>query len=64
MSLPAPYWTSGEPVPRHVLYCADCLAVLPHLTGVDAVVTDPPYGELGYEWDCRPDWQTFEQRPE
>lgn len=26
------------------LYCADCLDVLPHLSGVDAVVTDPPYG--------------------
>ena len=42
MSLPAPYWTS--PDGRHVIYCADCLAILPHLTGVDAVVTDPPYG--------------------
>jgi len=26
------------------LYCADCLDVLPQLEGVDAVVTDPPYG--------------------
>ena len=26
------------------LYHADCLEVLPTLTGVDAVVTDPPYG--------------------
>lgn len=26
------------------LYHADCLDVLPHLKGVDAVVTDPPYG--------------------
>lgn len=26
------------------LYNADCLDVLPTLTGVDAVVTDPPYG--------------------
>ena len=42
MSLPTPYWTS--PDGRHVIYCADCLTVLPHLTGVDAVVTDPPYG--------------------
>ena len=25
------------------LYCADCMDVLPHLSGVDAVVTDPPY---------------------
>lgn len=30
------------------LYCADCLEVLPHLQGVDAVITDPPYG-IGYD---------------
>lgn len=29
------------------LYNADCLEVLPTLQGVDAVVTDPPYG-IGY----------------
>jgi DNA modification methylase len=48
------------------LYCGDCRDVLPHLSGVDAVVTDPPYGivnEFGentgngtrtmqFEWDC------------
>src|SRR3954468_22855649 len=26
------------------LYNADCLDILPALTGIDAVVTDPPYG--------------------
>ncbi len=31
------------------LICADCMDVLPTLTGVDAVVTDPPYG-LGDKW--------------
>ncbi len=36
-----PYWTS--PDGRHVIYCGDCLAVLPTLGKVDAVVTDPPY---------------------
>jgi DNA modification methylase len=41
-TLHTPYWTS--PDGRHVIYCADCLTVLPHLTGVDAVVTDPFYG--------------------
>jgi len=30
------------------LYNADCLDVLPTLTGVDAVVTDPPYGTGGW----------------
>ncbi len=37
-------WTLG----RHTLYAADCRDVLPTLAGVDAVVTDPPYG---MEWD-------------
>ena len=45
MSLPTPYWTS--PDGRHVLYNQNCLDVLPHLTGVDAVVTDPPY-DVGF----------------
>lgn len=31
------------------LYLADCLEVLPELSGVDCVVTDPPYG-LGDKW--------------
>ena len=26
------------------LYCGDCLQIMPELTGIDAVVTDPPYG--------------------
>ena len=29
------------------LYRGDCLTILPTLTGVDAVVTDPPYGTQG-----------------
>ena len=29
------------------LYCGDCLEILPSLKGIDAVVTDPPYG-IGY----------------
>jgi len=37
-----PYWTSKDG--RHVLYNADCMDVLPTLAGVDACVTDPPYG--------------------
>lgn len=39
------------------LYWADCLDVLPHLSVVDAVVTDPPYGVGFAEWDnCIPPW--------
>ncbi len=30
------------------LYCGDCLDILPTLEGVDAVITDPPYG-IGYD---------------
>lgn len=37
---PTPYYQSE----RVTLYCGDCLEVLPMLSGVDAVVTDPPYG--------------------
>lgn len=29
------------------LYCGDCLDILPSLKGIDAVVSDPPYG-IGY----------------
>ncbi len=35
---------------RITLYLGDCLEVLPTLSGVDAVVTDPPYGvDFKYE---------------
>lgn len=37
-----PTWTSDDG--RIQLYHADALDVLPHLAGIDAVVTDPPYG--------------------
>lgn len=40
-----PTWASADG--RVVLYLGDCLDVLPTLTGVDCVVTDPPYG-IGY----------------
>jgi site-specific DNA-methyltransferase (adenine-specific) len=32
---------------RVILYCGDDLAVIPHLQTVDAVVTSPPYNQLG-----------------
>lgn len=31
---------------QYELYLADCLDVLPQLSGIDAVVTDPPYGMM------------------
>ncbi len=33
-----------EQIGDAVLYCGDCLEVLPTLSGFDAVVCDPPYG--------------------
>ena len=36
-----PIWT---PAPGVTLYQADCAEVLPTLAGLDAVITDPPYG--------------------
>jgi site-specific DNA-methyltransferase (adenine-specific) len=35
------------------LYLGDCLEILPTLGKVDAVVTDPPYGETSLKWDVR-----------
>ena len=43
--LPTPYWQSDDGTVT--LYHGDCLAILPHLSGVDAVVTDPPYTAAG-----------------
>lgn len=37
------------------LYHGDCLEVLPEVSGVGAVLTDPPYGSTANEWDNRPD---------
>ena len=38
----APCWASDDGTVT--LYHADCLDVLPLLSGIDAVITDPPYG--------------------
>ena len=48
MSLPQPYWQSD--CGRFTIYHADCLTILPHLTGVDAVITDPPYAIPAYHY--------------
>ncbi len=71
MSLPEPYaqgkgWT---------LYHGDCLAILPHLPKVDAVVTSPPYNTLpsqnnaggmhaNNKWVEKASAGYFDQRPE
>ena len=48
VSLPAPYWTDG----KRTIYHGDCREILPHLSKVDLLLTDPPYiaaKELGRE---------------
>ena len=42
---PRPYWQSADG--RAVLYLGDCLEIAPTLAGVDALISDPPYG-MGY----------------
>lgn len=39
------------------IYHGDCREVLPTLEGIDAVLTDPPYGVNKAEWDSQfPEW--------
>jgi len=42
IELPKPDWSTADG--RVQLYNRDCMEVLPGLGGVDAVLTDPPYG--------------------
>jgi len=46
-----PTWTSDCGAVE--LWLGGCLDILPTLAGVDAVVTDPPYGVTDQPWDCR-----------
>lgn len=44
------------------LYQGDCLEILPTLTGVDAVVTDPPYGiALDTDYSRYPNGKTYKR---
>lgn len=44
-----------------VIYNADCRELLPHLSSVSHIITDPPYGVTACAWDSVPDlpelWQ-------
>lgn len=42
-----PYYDDGQ----CVIYHGDCRDVLPSIGPVDAVVTDPPYGDTSLDWD-------------
>lgn len=56
MSLPSPVFEDEHVV----LYQGDCREILPLLGDVDAVVTDPPYGDTSLAWDRKVDgWQTL-----
>jgi site-specific DNA-methyltransferase (adenine-specific) len=42
-----PYYDAGGVT----IYCGDCTRVAPSLVGVDAVISDPPYG-MAWDSDC------------
>lgn len=37
----------------------NAIDVLPTLSGIDLICTDPPYGETSLEWDARVHWQAL-----
>lgn len=37
------------------IFHGDCREILPQLSRVDAVITDPPYGVTSLDWDCAVD---------
>ena len=41
--MPSPYFTDDATT----IYCAEAFDVLPHLTDLDAIITDPPYSSGG-----------------
>jgi site-specific DNA-methyltransferase (adenine-specific) len=49
---PPPY-RRKEVIGDATLYLGDCRVIMPHLAGVDAVITDPPYGDTSLDWDSR-----------
>ncbi len=54
--------------PAGVIYCGDCLEVLPLLDPVDLVLTDPPYGTTACSWDIvipiEPMWKELKRLTE
>lgn len=44
-------WKRKEVIGDCVLYLGDCLEIMPTLGKVDAVVTDPPYGNSNHDGD-------------
>lgn len=46
-----PFWSTDT----ITLYHGDARLIAPRLGGCDAVITDPPYGEISYGWDRWPE---------
>lgn len=47
------------------IYLGDCREVLPQLVDVDAVVTDPPYGDTSLAWDVPvAEWSSLVAAPQ
>jgi DNA modification methylase len=42
-----------------VIYHGDCLEILPEIEKVDLVLTDPPYGTTGNNWDNELEFEMF-----
>jgi site-specific DNA-methyltransferase (adenine-specific) len=58
-SRPLPFWTDGQ----LTVYVGDCRDVMPYLPTVDAIVTDPPYGQTSLAWDVPvEDWLPLADR--
>jgi modification methylase len=51
----APDWVSDDGYV--VLYCADCISVLPDLVGIDVVITSPPYNLGATPWKPLGHWR-------
>lgn len=61
---------TGSPRPVYqdehvVLFQGDCREILPYIGAVDAVVTDPPYGDTSLSWDRAVDgWEHLVDAPQ
>ena len=51
--------TESQTIGNCTLYCGDCFEILPQFNGIDAIITDPPYGTTQCKWDVSIDWVQF-----
>lgn len=50
LALPKPFYSDASVT----IYCGDMRAIVPKLTGIQKVITDPPYEETSLAWDSWP----------